>query len=102
MEDPSAKDIPQSKKDEISGTILGMIDTNRNGVVEREEFMAFCNGQRRGGSKGVLPDFGTGPGHHWDMEMEYEIHHWEKYVLASSLVFYRWKGRRWIETTERE
>ncbi len=81
MEDPSAKDVSPAKKNEISWTILGMLDSNHNGVIEKEEFMAFC-GQRRGGSKGVLPDFGTGPGHHWDMEMEYEIHHWEKYVLA--------------------
>jgi hypothetical protein len=34
--------------------------------------MAFSNAGKE------LPDFGLGPGHHWDMEMEYEIHHWEK------------------------
>lgn len=26
-----------------------------------------------------LPNFGLGPGHHGDVEYEYEIHHFEKY-----------------------
>jgi len=77
MTDPSAKDVPQSKKDEITSTILKLIDRNHNNVIERDEFMVFSAGGY-GQPKGVLPDFGTGPGHHWDMEMEYEIHHWEK------------------------
>ncbi|OWO97384.1 hypothetical protein B2J93_3084 [Marssonina coronariae] len=74
MEDETAKDVPQSKKDEIRIEVMKLLDSNNNGIVEREEWMAF-NLER----KGTLPDFGTGPGHHWDMEMEYEIHHWEKY-----------------------
>ncbi|TVY54691.1 putative calcium-binding protein [Lachnellula suecica] len=74
MEDETAKDVPQSKKDEITREILKLMDSNENGIVEREEFMAFVVDK-----KGTLPDFGTGPGHHWDIEMEYEIHHWEKY-----------------------
>lgn len=72
MEDETAKDVPQAKKDEILREILKLMDTNRNGVVEREEWNEWSR-------TGVLPDFGTGPGHHWDMEMEYEIHHWERY-----------------------
>ncbi|PBP23248.1 hypothetical protein BUE80_DR006013 [Diplocarpon rosae] len=74
MEDETAKDVPQSKKDEILREILKLLDTNNNERVEKEEWMAFSVER-----KGTLPDFGTGPGHHWDMEMEYEIHHWEKY-----------------------
>lgn len=77
MEDESAKNVPQEKKDEIVREILNLIDRNGNRVVERDEFMNFSHG-KDGAQKGVLPDFGTGPGHHWDMEMEYEIHHWEK------------------------
>ena len=73
MEDETAKDVPQEKKDEIIREISKLMDTNNNNIVEREEFMAFVNDR-----KGALPDFGTGPGHHWDIEMEYEIHHWEK------------------------
>jgi hypothetical protein len=72
MEDESAKDVSEIKKNEIVDKIMTLMDTNDNGLVEREEFMAFSD------KKGVLPDFGLGPGHHWDLEMEYEIHHWEK------------------------
>lgn len=73
MTDPSAADTPESKKEEIIRKVLELMDSNNNGVVEREEWAAFSEER-----KGVLPDFGTGPGHHWDMETEYEIHHWEK------------------------
>ncbi|CAG8973814.1 hypothetical protein HYALB_00005559 [Hymenoscyphus albidus] len=81
MEDPSAKDTPQSKKDEIVDTVMRLIDTNHNKIIEKEEWMNFCEGWvgKSKGPPGKLPDFRTGPGHHWDMEMEYEIHHWEKY-----------------------
>ncbi|KAE8453544.1 hypothetical protein EG329_010405 [Mollisiaceae sp. DMI_Dod_QoI] len=74
MTDPSAKDTPQEKKDEIIREVMKLMDLNNNGLVEKEEWTAFAQDR-----KGTLPDFGTGPGHHWDMEMEYEIHHWEKY-----------------------
>jgi len=74
MEDETAKDVPQSKKDEIAGAVLSLMDTDANGVVDKEEWRTFAEDRQ-----GRLPDFGTGPGHHWDMEMEYEIHHWEKY-----------------------
>jgi len=72
MEDESAKDVTEAKKNEVVDKIMELMDRNDNGLVEREEFMGFSN------NKGVLPDFGLGPGHHWDIEMEYEIHHWEK------------------------
>jgi hypothetical protein len=73
MDDPSAKDVSQEQKDKIVREIMKMFDRNDNHIVEREEWMAVV-----GEGKGTLPDFGLGPGHHWDMEMEYEIHHWEK------------------------
>ena len=72
MGDPSAKDVPQYKKDEIISEIMRLMDTNRNRLIEKEEFMTYSKAGKQ------LPDFGLGPGHHWDMEMEYEIHHWEK------------------------
>lgn len=77
MEDETAKDVPQEKKTEITNEILRLMDINGNNIIEREEFMYFTSNDG-GKEKGVLPDFGTGPGHHWDIEMEYEIHHWEK------------------------
>lgn len=72
MDDPSAVDVSQEKKDEILHDVLLAIDQNHNGIVEKWEWVRFSEFGK------VLPDFGLGPGHHWDMEMEYEIHHWEK------------------------
>ena len=72
MDDPSAKDVSQAKKDDLIKEIYRLLDVNGDQIVEHDEFMMFyAHGK-------VLPDFGLGPGHHWDMEMEYEIHHWEK------------------------
>ncbi|KAH8816238.1 hypothetical protein F5884DRAFT_775491 [Xylogone sp. PMI_703] len=79
MEDETAKDVPKAKRDEIVREVMGMIDHNGNGQITMAEWMSFCTGNNGQGPKGVLPDFGTGPGHHWDLETEYEIHHWEKY-----------------------
>ncbi|RKF61108.1 putative calcium-binding protein [Erysiphe neolycopersici] len=70
MDDPSAKNVPEIKKNEITQTILDLLDRNKNNIIERGEYMAFEHS---------LPDFGLGPGHHWDMETEYEIHHWQKF-----------------------
>ncbi|TAQ85707.1 hypothetical protein B7494_g5978 [Chlorociboria aeruginascens] len=73
MEDESAKDVSKETKDGILKEILRLMDSNSNAIVEKEEWRKYIDGG------GELPDFGLGPGHHWDMEMEYEIHHWEKY-----------------------
>lgn len=72
MDDPSAKDVPEDKREAIAVKIFELMDHNENGVVEKEEFMKFI------ADGGSLPDFDLGPGHHWDMETEYEIHHWER------------------------
>lgn len=50
---------------------MQLLDHNGDGMITREEWMKFV------ADGGVLPDFGTGPGHHGDDEYEYEIHHWE-------------------------
>jgi hypothetical protein len=66
--------IPEDKKAAVAPEVLRLFDENKNGVVEREEFINKSNFQ------GVrLPDFGLGPGHHGDDEYEYEIHHFEKF-----------------------
>lgn len=64
--------MPQEKKDSVGNEVMGLIDTDKNGFITKDEWMAFCE---KGQS---LPDFGLGPGHHGDDEYEYEIHHWEK------------------------
>jgi hypothetical protein len=66
MDDPSAKDVPQEKKDEIIKEVMKLMDYNSNGIIEKHEWLQFTGEDR----KGTLPDFGLGPGHHWDMEME--------------------------------
>ncbi|RDW66092.1 hypothetical protein BP6252_09727 [Coleophoma cylindrospora] len=73
MEDQTAKDVTQQKKDDMKRVLLDMLDKDHDGRISKDEWMGFC------ANKGVLPDFGTGPGHHGDMEYEYEIHHWEKF-----------------------
>ncbi|XXH05239.1 hypothetical protein Hte_011664 [Hypoxylon texense] len=71
--DESNKGVPQSRRDEIQQSLLQLLDTNKDGFVTRDEFVAFIE------AGNTLPDVGTGPGHHGDDEYEYEIHHWEKY-----------------------
>ncbi|KAI1135839.1 putative calcium ion binding protein [Hypoxylon sp. FL0543] len=71
--DESNKGVPQPRRDEIQRELLRLLDTNGDGLVTRDEFVAYINSGK------TLPDMGTGPGHHGDDEYEYEIHHWEKY-----------------------
>lgn len=79
MKDETAKDVTQEKKDEIVREVMRLVDVNRNGQITMAEWIGFCRAGGNGkNGKGELPDFGTGPGHHWDMETEYEIHHWER------------------------
>lgn len=71
MDDPSAKDVPETKKNEIIRVIHELMDKNADNLIDKSEYLAY---------QGSLPDFGLGSGHHWDMETEYEIHHWRKWV----------------------
>lgn len=63
-------DIPPTKVKEIETTVLGLIDTNFDGRVSRDEWIQF---KTKGGE---LPDFGFA-GHHEDEETEFDIHHVE-------------------------
>ncbi|KAG5417831.1 hypothetical protein I9W82_005467 [Candida metapsilosis] len=54
-------------------TIFKLFDTDKNGVISRDEWVKFHT------SGGELPDFGYGQGHHLDFESEYEEHHWNQY-----------------------
>jgi hypothetical protein len=76
LADVSAKGISQEKQDEVVNKVLDLMDTDKDGLVSREEFVDFI------GAGKTLPDFDLGPGHHGDIEFEYEIHHWEKSVIA--------------------
>lgn len=63
----------QKKADHISGTVLNLLDTNRDGKVSPEEFEAV-------GLDG-LPNFDSmgAEGHHYDIESEFFLHHEEEF-----------------------
>lgn len=73
LDDESAKDVPEQKRQEVVKDVLGKFDFDVDGVVTLEEWL---EGWHRGTR---LQDFGLGPGHHGDDEYEYEIHHFEKF-----------------------
>ncbi|KAI5795754.1 secretory pathway protein Ssp120 [Geopyxis carbonaria] len=68
-------EAPPERADEIWMTLKKLIVPNNVGTdaITRQEWMEWS---ARGG---VLPDLGTGVGHHGDAEYEYEIHHFEKF-----------------------
>ncbi|MCJ1384965.1 hypothetical protein MMC17_008083 [Xylographa soralifera] len=73
LDDESARAVSPAKREEVTREVYRLFDADKNGVIEREEWMGACE-------RGVrLPDFGLGPGHHGDDEYEYEIHHFEKF-----------------------
>lgn len=73
MDDASLKDIPEEQKTDAVKQVLSLFDPEGNGRITRPQFAKYS----MDGNK--LPDFGFGPGHHGDIEYEYEIHHFEKF-----------------------
>ncbi|EEH22689.1 hypothetical protein PABG_04900 [Paracoccidioides brasiliensis Pb03] len=73
LDDDSNASLSEQRKQEILKEIFTIFDPNHTGVISHNEWMLLS----REGKK--LPDFDTGPGHHGDLEYEYEIHHFEKY-----------------------
>ncbi|KAK9479433.1 hypothetical protein V1514DRAFT_328607 [Lipomyces japonicus] len=65
--------ITVDQQNQVYESILNLVDTDHDGSVSLQEWLEF---NKNGGQ---LPDFGYGPGHHGDVEYEYEIHHWLKY-----------------------
>ncbi|KAK9454801.1 hypothetical protein V1511DRAFT_500998 [Dipodascopsis uninucleata] len=65
--------ITPKEQRKVVEKILDLMDTNKDDVVSMQEWIDF---NEKGGE---LPDFGLGPGHHGDVEYEYELHHWLKY-----------------------
>ncbi|KAK9383433.1 uncharacterized protein V2V93DRAFT_361855 [Kockiozyma suomiensis] len=65
--------ITPAQQDQVYRRICELMDFDHDGSVSLDEWLQFNkNGLQ-------LPDFGYGPGHHGDVEYEYEIHHWLKY-----------------------
>ncbi|MCJ1472461.1 hypothetical protein MMC13_001109 [Lambiella insularis] len=100
LDDEGAKDVSRDKREEVTREVYRLFDVDKNGVVERAEWMDAVAKRVR------LPDFGVsgsggtgrdgwttgderewrsdgggelGSGHHGDDEYEYEIHHFEKF-----------------------
>ena len=73
MDDESNKDEPQSKKDSAVERVFHMFDLENTGQITKNTFLTLT----QKGTK--LPNFHLGPGHHGDVEYEYEIHHFEKF-----------------------
>lgn len=53
--------------------IKKLLDVDDDTHISKKEYLDFA---QRGGK---FPDLGVGVGHHADFELEYEIHHWNKY-----------------------
>lgn len=73
LDDASLKDTPEKTKDDAVMKVMRIFDPSGSGQITKPQFVQRI---REGKS---LPDFGLGPGHHGDMEYEYEIHHFEKF-----------------------
>lgn len=69
--------IKDETKNEVITSVLGLIDTNKDGLVSLDEWKSFTDAGNE------LPDFGLGPGHHGDYEYEYEgtVFFFKKYLL---------------------
>ena len=78
MDDVSLKDTPEQTKANAVKEVISIFDPDGTGQITRPQFLK----QIKAGKK--LPDFGLGPGHHGDIEYEYEIHHFEKFHGADT------------------
>ncbi|KAJ5713348.1 uncharacterized protein N7483_010529 [Penicillium malachiteum] len=73
MDDESNKDMSESQKKDAIRQVFDLFDPENTGFITQESWV-------KGIAAGTkLPDLGCGPGHHGDIEYEYEIHHFEKY-----------------------
>lgn len=73
LDDESNSGVSESSKQAAIRTVFDLFDPDNTGFITREAWLkADADGMR-------LPDLGFGPGHHGDMEYEYEIHHFEKF-----------------------
>lgn len=59
--------------DRVLKLIMELLDVDDDNKIMKQEYIDFA---KKGGS---FPDLGVGVGHHADFEIEYEIHHWNKY-----------------------
>ena len=65
--------MTEERKQQIVQEVFAMFDPLKTGIISMNDWLRLSAAGKR------LPDFGVGPGHHGDMEYEYEIHHFEKH-----------------------
>lgn len=65
--------MSEDKKQQAIREVFALLDPGKTGVITRDDWMQFIASGSR------LPDLGFGPGHHGDIEYEYEIHHFEQF-----------------------
>lgn len=73
LDDVSLKDTPEQTKNDGVQKVMALFDPDGTGQITRPQFLKHIKDGK------TLPDLGLGPGHHGDMEYEYEIHHFEKF-----------------------
>ncbi|RAH44442.1 nucleobindin SSP120 [Aspergillus brunneoviolaceus CBS 621.78] len=73
MDDESNAGVTEDSKLQGLREVFGIFDPTNTGVIGRDNWMRLIADGAR------LPDLGLGPGHHGDIEYEYEIHHFEKF-----------------------
>jgi hypothetical protein len=71
--DASEKQVDQELKDRLVKFVFKLFDLDDNDRITKEEFLIISKEGKK------FPDLGVGIGHHADFELEYEIHHWNKY-----------------------
>lgn len=65
LESEESKDVSAADREKVTREVFKLFDVNKNGIIERDEWMVKNN------DEGIrLPDFGLGPGHHFDDEEE--------------------------------
>lgn len=73
LDDQSNAGVTEEQKQQAVREVFSLFDPGRTGIITRDDWMRLI-------SSGVrLPDLGYGPGHHGDIEYEYEIHHFEQF-----------------------
>ncbi|RHZ73963.1 hypothetical protein CDV55_107698 [Aspergillus turcosus] len=73
MDDDSNSGLTEERKQQALREVFALFDTGNSGVITRDNWMRLISAGKR------LPDLGFGPGHHGDIEYEYEIHHFERF-----------------------
>ncbi|KAJ5279387.1 hypothetical protein N7478_004759 [Penicillium angulare] len=73
IDDETNQGKSEGQKSDAVRQVFNLFDTENTGFITRDNWLKGIAAGTR------LPDLGFGPGHHGDIEYEYEIHHFEKY-----------------------